>query len=173
MAIISGIWMRWQRYTFILTQRDKILAKDISEDRHWLYLGESLANRVTGWAFRYRENPLCIGWDPSLLQKFSAATPSAAAASVTCQNTSFQRTRELTLFPGLIPAQAIKFLPSQQPLQLRLAQSSLLFPALKCRRAFLPAREEVPESILESATQQQRVKPCSRARLCNHCVESS
>lgn len=85
----------------------------------------------------------------------------------------FQRTRELTLFPGLIPAQAIKFLPSQQPLQFRLAQSYLLLPALRCRRAFMPASEEVPESIPESAAQQQRVKSCSRARLCNYCVEST
>lgn len=89
MAIISGILTRWQRYTFIVAQRDKILAKDSSEDRHWLYLGESLGNRVTGWAFHYRENPLCIGWDRSLLQEFSAATPSAVAASVMCENPFF------------------------------------------------------------------------------------
>lgn len=85
---LSSVASEWgSRYTFILAQRDKILAKDISEDRHWLYLGESLANRVTGWAFQYRDNPLHIGWHRSLLQKFSAATPSAAAASVMCQNT--------------------------------------------------------------------------------------
>lgn len=94
MAIISGIWTTWQRYTFILAQRDKILAEDISEERHWLYLDEPLGNRVTGWAFRYRENPLCKGWDRSLLQKFSAATPSAAAASVMCQNTFFFKGQE-------------------------------------------------------------------------------
>lgn len=63
-----------------------------------------------------------------------------------CAKILLQRTRELTLFTGLIPAQAIKFLPSQQPLQFRLEQCYLLLPALNCRRAFLCALEELPQA---------------------------
>jgi len=60
-----------------------------------------------------------------------------------CAKILLQRTGELTLFTGLIPAQAIKFLPSQKPLQFRLEQCYLLLSALNCRRAFLRPPEEL------------------------------
>lgn len=62
-----------------------------------------------------------------------------------CAKIRLQRTREMTLFTGLIPAQAIKFLPTQQLLQLSPQYYYLSLPALNCHRAFPHAREELPQ----------------------------
>lgn len=109
----------------------------------WCNLNELLGNRVIGWTFSVQGPPSTFRMGSKLAAKKFLLQFQVPLLHLRRAKILLQRTRELTLFTGLIPAQAIKFLPSQQPLQFRLEQCYLLLPALNCRRAFLRPLEEL------------------------------
>lgn len=76
----------------------------------WCNLNELLGNRVIGWIFSVQGPPSTFRMGSKLAAKKFLLQFQVLLLHLRRAKILLQRTRELTLFTGLIPAQAIKFL---------------------------------------------------------------